>query len=130
MIRAVEESFGRHVRLTENEYGQADSQTFFVPWELWEQLRKMSGGTRIVGTTLTVAKLLSMSCWITEQQSACALASTQPHETWSPELRLKAVTWGAHLYLWGDSDGKIVEQLAAFLKGGAVTVVAESRNHE
>ena len=57
MIRAVEESFGRHIRLTENEYGQADSQTFLVPWELWEQLRKMSGGTRIVGTTLTVAKL-------------------------------------------------------------------------
>ena len=35
MIRAVEESFGRHIRLTENEYGQADGQTFFVPWELW-----------------------------------------------------------------------------------------------
>ena len=80
----------------------------------------------MVGTTLTGAEALSMSCWITEQQSACALASAQPHETWSPELRLKAVTWGAHLYLWGDSDGKIVEQLAAFLKGGAVTV--ESRN--
>lgn len=128
MIRAVQESFGRHVRLTATEYGQADIQTFLVPWELWEQLRKMSGGTRIVGPTLTPAEALSMSCWITEQQSACALASTQPHETWSKELRLKAVTWGAHLYLWGDGDGKTVEQLAAFLRGGGVTVVA--RSHE
>lgn len=125
MIRAVEESFGRQIRLTANEYGQADIQTFLVPWELWDQLRKMSGGTRIVGTSLNRGEALSMSCWITERQSACASASKQPQETWSKELRLKAVTWGAHLYLWGDSDGQIVEQLAVFLKGGAVTV--ESR---
>jgi hypothetical protein len=130
MISAAQESTGRRIRLTANEYGQADIQTFLVPWELWEQLRQMSGGAKIVGTTLAAGEALSMSCWITEQQSACASASVQPPETWSKELRLKTVTWGAHLYLWGDDDGKIVEQLAAFLKGGAVTVLAESRSHE
>ena len=133
MIHAAQESSERHIRLTENEYGQADKQTFLVPWELWAQLRMMlagNDGPKIVGDELSSRDCLAMADWIAEQQAACAAAFNQPSEEWPQELREKATAWGAHLFLWGDNDGKIVEQLAAFLEGGAVAVLAESRSHE